>query len=169
MGGPRAEAGKHELPPRGALIRPWREREPANGADGRRSICDRQPQHRRWRLPVRSRTGPSRVNHAPVQKGADPNARVRENTLTRTIFTMQWFWEAGATAFVRAARRVTLAYEAAVEARRRSQKLPTDLGDSAVTASAARVVEGVTYKGLRRKTSKRYHAAGSRARSEPRQ
>ena len=36
--------------------------------------------------------------------GADPYARVKENTLTRTIFTMQWFYESGATAFVRAAQ-----------------------------------------------------------------
>jgi hypothetical protein len=28
-------------------------------------------------------------------KGANPNARVKDNTLTRTIFTMQWFFEDG--------------------------------------------------------------------------
>ena len=39
-----------------------------------------------------------------LEKGANPNARVKENTLTRTIFTMQWFFEDGATAFVRAAQ-----------------------------------------------------------------
>jgi hypothetical protein len=27
-----------------------------------------------------------------LNKGADPNLRVRENTLSRTIFTMQWFF-----------------------------------------------------------------------------
>ena len=30
-----------------------------------------------------------------LQHGANPNGRVRDNTLTRTIFTMQWFFEDG--------------------------------------------------------------------------
>ena len=42
-----------------------------------------------------------------LDKGANPNARVRDNTLTRTIFTMQWFFEDGATPFIRAASRAT--------------------------------------------------------------
>ena len=41
---------------------------------------------------------------ALLDKGANPNAPVKENTLTRTIFTMQWFWEEGATPFIRAAQ-----------------------------------------------------------------
>ncbi len=41
---------------------------------------------------------------ALLDKGANPNAPVKENTLTRTIFTMQWFWEDGATPFIRAAQ-----------------------------------------------------------------
>ena len=40
-----------------------------------------------------------------LEHGADPNARVKDNTLTRTIFTMQWFYEAGCHA-VRARRAV---------------------------------------------------------------
>ena len=39
-----------------------------------------------------------------LDKGANPNAPVKDNTLTRTIFTMQWFFEDGATPFVRAAQ-----------------------------------------------------------------
>ena len=39
-----------------------------------------------------------------LDKGANPNMQVKDNTLTRTIFTMQWFFEDGATAFVRAAQ-----------------------------------------------------------------
>jgi hypothetical protein len=39
-----------------------------------------------------------------LEKGANPNIPVKENTLTRTIFTMQWFYENGATAFIRAAQ-----------------------------------------------------------------
>ena len=32
-----------------------------------------------------------------LDHGANPNIRAKDNTLTRTIFTMQWFLEAGAT------------------------------------------------------------------------
>ena len=39
-----------------------------------------------------------------LEKGADPNEKVKDNTLTRTIFTMQWFFEDGATPFIRAAQ-----------------------------------------------------------------
>ena len=39
-----------------------------------------------------------------LDHGADPNGRVKDNTLTRTIFTMQWFYEDGCTPFVRAAQ-----------------------------------------------------------------
>ena len=31
------------------------------------------------------------IIRALLQHGANPNATVRDNTLTRTIFTMQWF------------------------------------------------------------------------------
>jgi ankyrin repeat protein len=47
---------------------------------------------------------------ALLQHGANPNARVRDNTLTRTIFTMQWFFEDGATAFVRGGVQSATAY-----------------------------------------------------------
>ena len=78
---------------------------------------------------------------------ADPDARARDNTLTRTIFTMQWFYEAGATPFVRAAQssdvallQLLLEYGADPHAR-------TDNGDTALTASAGiGWVEGVTYE-----------------------
>jgi uncharacterized protein len=82
-----------------------------------------------------------------LQKGADPNARVRENTLTRTIFTMQWFWEAGATAFVRAAQSSDTALMKLLLEHGADPKIPTDLGDTALTASAGiGWVEGVTYE-----------------------
>lgn len=84
---------------------------------------------------------------ALLDKGANPNAPVKENTLTRTIFTMQWFWEDGATPFVRAAQssdtalmKLLLKYKADPQAR-------TVLGDNAMTASAGiGWVEGVTYE-----------------------
>ena len=82
-----------------------------------------------------------------LAKGANPNARIRENTLTRTIFTMQWFFEDGATAFVRAAQssdtvlmKLLLEYKA-------DPTLATAYGDSALTAAGGiGWVEGVTYE-----------------------
>ena len=82
-----------------------------------------------------------------LDHGANPNARVKDNTLTRTIFTMQWFFEAGATAFIRASQsgdtelmRLLLRYGA-------DPHMATDHGDTALTASAGiGWVEGVTYE-----------------------
>ena len=84
---------------------------------------------------------------ALLEHGANPNARVRDNTLTRTIFTMQWFFEDGATAFVRAAQssdtelmKVLLEYHA-------DPFLATANGDTALTAAGGiGWVEGVTYE-----------------------
>jgi len=82
-----------------------------------------------------------------LDKGADPNARVKDNTLTRTIFTMQWFYEDGATAFIRAAQssdtelmKLLLQYGA-------DPKAVTANGDTALTAAAGiGWVDGVTYE-----------------------
>jgi ankyrin repeat protein len=82
-----------------------------------------------------------------LDHGADPDARAKDNTLTRTIFTMQWFYEAGATPFVRAAQssdtvlmQLLLDYGA-------DPFIATDNGDTALTASGGiGWVEGVTYE-----------------------
>jgi ankyrin repeat protein len=82
-----------------------------------------------------------------LQKGANPNGKIKENTLTRTIFTMQWFFEDGATPFIRAAQssdtvlmRLLLKYKADPQA-------TTVAGDNALTASGGiGWVEGVTYE-----------------------
>jgi ankyrin repeat protein len=82
-----------------------------------------------------------------LARGANPNAGIRENTLTRTIFTMQWFFEDGATPFIRAAQssdtvlmKLLLQYGA-------DPKRVTANGDSALTAAAGiGWVEGVTYE-----------------------
>jgi ankyrin repeat protein len=87
------------------------------------------------------------IIRALLQHGANPNARVRDNTLTRTIFTMQWFFEDGATAFVRAAQssdtelmKLLLEYKA-------DPLLRTANGDTALTAAGGiGWVEGVTYE-----------------------
>jgi len=82
-----------------------------------------------------------------LDKGANPNARVRENTLTRTIFTMQWFFEDGATAFVRASQSSDTALMKLLVSRGADPKIATANGDTALTACGGiGWVEGVTYE-----------------------
>ncbi len=79
--------------------------------------------------------------------GANPNARVKDNTLTRTIFTMQWFLESGASSFVRAAQSGDLELLKLLLANGADPKVRTDHGDTALTAAAGiGWVEGVTYE-----------------------
>jgi ankyrin repeat protein len=79
--------------------------------------------------------------------GADPNCRARDNTLTRTIFTMQWFYENGATPFVRAAQSSDTALMQLLLDYGADPFIPTENGDTALTASAGiGWVEGVTYE-----------------------
>ena len=76
-----------------------------------------------------------------LDRGADVNARVAEgnpkshSTLTRTIFTMQWFFEEGATAFVRAAQSGDVALMKVLLARGADPKIPTTFGDTALSAA----------------------------------
>jgi ankyrin repeat protein len=82
-----------------------------------------------------------------LQKGANPNARVKDNTLTRTIFTMQWFFEDGATPFVRAAQSSDTVVMTLLLKYGADPKIPTANGDTALTASAGiGWVDGVTYE-----------------------
>ena len=82
-----------------------------------------------------------------LNKGADVNGRVRENTLSRTIFTMQWFFEPGATAFVRASQSSDTALMKLLLTHGADPKIPTDFGDTALTvAGGIGWVEGVTYE-----------------------
>jgi len=82
-----------------------------------------------------------------LDKGASPNARIKDDTLSRTIFTMQWFFESGATAFVRAAQSSDTALMSLLLTHAADPKIPTDYGDTALTASAGiGWVEGVTYE-----------------------
>src|SRR6185436_9750156 len=84
---------------------------------------------------------------ALLDKGAKPNTPVKENTLTRTIFTMQWFWEDGATPFVRAAQSSDTVLMKLLVERGADPKATTANGDNALTASAGiGWVEGVTYE-----------------------
>ena len=84
---------------------------------------------------------------ALLVKGADPNLRVKDNTLTRTIFTMQWFFEDGATPFIRAAQSSDSALMTLLLKHGADPKAVTANGDSALTASAGiGWVDGVTYE-----------------------
>jgi len=78
---------------------------------------------------------------------ADPNARVNGNTETRTIFTMQWFFEAGATAFIRAAQSGDTALMKLLLSYGADPRAVTKNGDNALTAAGGiGWVEGVTYE-----------------------
>jgi ankyrin repeat protein len=82
-----------------------------------------------------------------LDHGAAPNARIKDNTLTRTIFTMQWFFEGGATAFIRASQSGDTALMKLLLSHGADPKLATDHGDNALTAAAGiGWVEGVTYE-----------------------
>jgi ankyrin repeat protein len=82
-----------------------------------------------------------------LDHGANPNLQARDNTLTRTIFTMQWFIEAGATPFVRAAQSSDLELLKLLVAHGADPFLRTDHGDTALTAaSGVGWVDGVTYE-----------------------
>jgi ankyrin repeat protein len=82
-----------------------------------------------------------------LEKGADPNARVKENTLTRTIFTMQWFFEDGATAFARAAQSSDTVLMKLLLKHGADPNIATANGDTAITlAGGIGWVEGVTYE-----------------------
>jgi ankyrin repeat protein len=78
---------------------------------------------------------------------ADVNAQIRENTLTRTIFTMQWLFERGATPFLRASQSSDTALMKLLLERGANPKIATDYGDTALSAAAGiGWVEGVTYE-----------------------
>ena len=82
-----------------------------------------------------------------LDHGANPNLRAKDNTLTRTIFTMQWFFEAGATPFVRAAQSGDLELLRLLLAHGADPMAATDHGDTALLAAAGiGWVEGVTYE-----------------------
>jgi ankyrin repeat protein len=84
---------------------------------------------------------------ALLVKGADPNLRVKDNTLTRTIFTMQWFFEDGATPFIRAAQSSDTDLMALLLKHGADPKAVTANGDSAADRGGGiGWVEGVTYE-----------------------
>ena len=80
-----------------------------------------------------------------LDAGADPNARLRESTETRTVFTNQWLDEDGATAFLRASQSGDLELMKLLLARGADPKLNTRLGVTPLAAAAGiGWVEGIT-------------------------
>jgi ankyrin repeat protein len=82
-----------------------------------------------------------------LDKGANPNARAIDSTETRTIFTMQWLYEDGATPFLRAAQSGDVALMQLLLARGADPKIATKNGDTALMVAAGiGWVEGVTFE-----------------------
>ena len=93
-----------------------------------------------------------------LDRGADVNARIcgvestsaeckGDSTETRTIFTMQWLYEAGATPFLRAAQSGDLALMKLFLAHGADPKITTSNGDTALMVAAGiGWVEGVTFE-----------------------
>jgi uncharacterized protein len=82
-----------------------------------------------------------------LEKGADVNARVKDSTETRTVFTNQWLDENGATAFLRASQSGDLALMKLLLARGADPKIATVLGVTALQVAAGiGWVEGITYE-----------------------
>ena len=103
-----------------------------------------------------------------LDRGANPNGRIKDDTLSRTIFTMQWFFESGATPFVRAAQSSDIALMQLLLKYGADPKTPTDYNDTALTAAAGiGWVEGVTYRAIGEgQRGRGEDAAGSGAGSE---
>jgi ankyrin repeat protein len=85
------------------------------------------------------------VIKALLDRGAEVNTRNKHNTWSRTAFTDQWFYEDGATAFVRAAQSADLVVMKLLLARGADPKIPTTLNVTALmVASGIGWVEGIT-------------------------
>ncbi len=83
-----------------------------------------------------------------LDNGADVNARVKDSTETRTVFTNQWLDENGATPFLRAAQSGDLELMKLLLARGADPKIATALGVTALhVAAGIGWVEGITYEG----------------------
>ena len=82
-----------------------------------------------------------------LDKGANVNARVKDSTETRTVFTNQWLDENGATAFFRASQSGDTALMKLLLARGADPKIATVLGVTALhVAAGIGWVEGITYE-----------------------
>ena len=82
-----------------------------------------------------------------LDKGADVNARMKDSTETRTVFTNQWVDEAGATAFLRASQSSDLVVMRLLLEHGADPKIATE-GDVTALQVAAGIgwVDGLTYE-----------------------
>jgi ankyrin repeat protein len=82
-----------------------------------------------------------------IDKGASINARIKDSTQTRTVFTNQWLDENGATAFLRASQSGDIVLMKLLLAHGADPKIATVLGVTALqVASGIGWVEGITYE-----------------------
>src|SRR5262249_1152056 len=82
-----------------------------------------------------------------LDKGANVNARVKDSTETRTVFTNQWLDENGATAFLRASQSGDLVLMKTPLDPRARPKVQTRVGVTALQVAAGiGWVEGITYQ-----------------------
>jgi ankyrin repeat protein len=82
-----------------------------------------------------------------LARGANVNARAKDSTETRTIFTMQWLYEDGATPFLRAAQSGDIELMKLLLAHGADPKIPTANNVTALAVAAGiGWVQGVTYE-----------------------
>src|SRR5438552_9225129 len=82
-----------------------------------------------------------------LDKGANVNARLKDSTETRTVFTNQWLDENGATAFLRASQSGDLALMKLLLAHGVDPQIATTLKVTALQVAAGiGWVEGITYE-----------------------
>jgi ankyrin repeat protein len=82
-----------------------------------------------------------------IDKGANVNARVKDSTETRTVFTNQWLDENGATALLRASQSGDVAVMKLLLAHGADPKINTVLGATPLQVAAGiGWVEGITYE-----------------------
>jgi len=82
-----------------------------------------------------------------LNHGANTNTRNQAPTLNRTVFTDQWFQEAGATAFVRSSQSSDIELMKLLLEYGADPTIPTAFGDTALsTAAGIGWIDGVTYE-----------------------
>ena len=82
-----------------------------------------------------------------IDKGANVNARVKDSTETRTVFTNQWLDENGATAFLRASQSGDVTLMRLLLAHGADPNINTALGVTPLhVAAGIGWVEGITYE-----------------------
>jgi uncharacterized protein len=82
-----------------------------------------------------------------LDKGANVNARIKDSTETRTVFTNQWLDENGATAFLRASQSGDLTLMKLLLDHGADPNIPTVLGVTPLQVAAGiGWVEGITYE-----------------------